>query len=72
MAYSISQLTALETALASGQLEVQYVDKKIKYQSTADMMKLRNQMVAELTASGVIAAAVTRTPSTSVAQFSRE
>ena len=72
MAYSISQLTALETALASGQLEVRYADKLIKYQTTADMMKLRNQMVAELTANGVISATPTSKPSTSVAQFSRD
>lgn len=72
MAYSISQLTALETALASGQLEVRYADKLIKYQSTEAMIKLRNQMVAELNANGLISASPTSKPSTSVAQFSRE
>lgn len=72
MAYSIAQLTALESALASGHLEVQYADKKVKYQTTADMMKLRNQMLAELTAAGLMSPPTNARPTTSVAQFSRD
>jgi hypothetical protein len=41
MSFSQAQLDALEEAIASGSLSVQYGDKKITYQSTADMLKAR-------------------------------
>jgi hypothetical protein len=57
MAYSNAQLTALENAIASGYLRVRYADRDVTYQSTADMIKLRDAMRAEL---GVAAPASSR------------
>jgi hypothetical protein len=48
MAYSNAQLTALESAISSGILRVRYADRDVTYQSTADMIKLRNEMRSEL------------------------
>jgi predicted Zn-dependent protease len=72
MAYTVDQLTALEAALASGHLEVQYADKKIKYQDTSAMMKLATQIRAELISAGVIAKPSSARNSISVASFSRD
>ena len=72
MAYTLTQLAALENALASGHLEVQYADKKVKYQDTAEMRKLRAEMRSELIATGAMAATSNTRPTTSVAQFSRD
>ena len=65
MAYSIAQLTALESALASGHLEVQYADKKVKYQTTADMIRARDLLRDQLSAQNP-------TDRTSYASFSRD
>jgi hypothetical protein len=42
MAFTQSQLDALEAAIASGTLEVRYGEKSVRYQSTADMIKARD------------------------------
>ena len=42
MAFTQAQLDALETAIASGTLEVRYGDKTVRYQSTSDMIKARD------------------------------
>jgi hypothetical protein len=42
MAFTQAQLDALEEAIASGSLSVQYGDKKITYQSQAEMLKARD------------------------------
>ncbi len=48
MAFSNSDLTALDEAIATGALEVQYTDKRVKYRSLNEMIKLRNLMKREL------------------------
>ena len=49
MAYTTAQLTALETAIASGALSVRQSDgTTVTYQSLADMRKLLTSMRAEL------------------------
>ncbi len=48
MAFTESQLTALETAIAKGVLSVQYADRRITYQSLTEMIKLRDVMRAEI------------------------
>jgi len=48
MAFTTAQLTALEAAIASGTLEVQYSDKQVKYRSLRDMIALRDLMRKEL------------------------
>ncbi|MFM7856926.1 MAG: phage head-tail joining protein [Flammeovirgaceae bacterium] len=42
MAFTQTQLDALETAIASGTLEVKTGDKSVRYQSTSDMIKARD------------------------------
>lgn len=42
MAFTQAQLDALETAIASGTLEVRYGNKTVRYQSTSDMIKARD------------------------------
>lgn len=72
MAYSIAQLNALQAAAASGHLEVQYADKKIKYQTLTEMRSLIAEMRAALIASGELSEPANNRPTTSVAQFTRE
>lgn len=48
MAFTSSDLTALDEAISSGALEVQYTDKRVRYRSLDDMIKLRNLMKREL------------------------
>ena len=49
MAFSQSQLDALEAAIATGTLEIRVGDKLIRYQTTADMIKARDLLRDELT-----------------------
>lgn len=39
MAFTAEQLTALESAAASGELSVQLGDRKVQYQSLSDLLK---------------------------------
>ncbi|MDE3017085.1 MAG: hypothetical protein KGI29_09250 [Pseudomonadota bacterium] len=48
MAFSQSQLDALEAAIATGTLEVRVGDKLIRYQTTVDMIKARDLLRDEL------------------------
>jgi hypothetical protein len=48
MAFTQSQLTALESAIAQGALTVQFNDRRITYHSLGEMIQLRNTMRAEL------------------------
>lgn len=48
MAFSNSDLASLDEAIATGALEVQYTDKRVKYRSLSEMMKLRDLMKREL------------------------
>lgn len=48
MAFTLSQLEALEKAAASGQLSVRHGDKVVTYQSLDQMQRLIDRMRAEL------------------------
>lgn len=48
MAFTSSQLSALEEAISNGVLEVQYTDKKVRYRSLNEMLSLRDTMKREL------------------------
>lgn len=51
MAWSQSDLDKLSEALAAGIQRVRYSDgREVTYQTTADMLKVRDQMKAELAA----------------------
>jgi hypothetical protein len=69
MSFTTTQLTAIETAMASGVLTVEIDGVRTTYQSLADLMKLRDRIRAELIATGAI---VDTTPRVSYAAFSRD
>jgi hypothetical protein len=48
MAYTTAQRDALQAAIASGALEVEYGDKRVKYRSLGEMQQLLSQMDAAL------------------------
>ena len=56
MAFTQTQLDALEAAIASGTLIVHYGDKMVRYQTTADMIRardlIRDQLAAASNATG--------------------
>jgi hypothetical protein len=51
MAFSQTQLDALEAAIASGTLEVRMGDKVVRYQNTADMIRARDLIRDQLVGS---------------------
>lgn len=48
MAWTQDDLTALEAAIATGALTVQYTDKKIEYRSLKDMLQIRDMIRGNL------------------------
>lgn len=70
MAFTTTQLAALEAAIASGELVVQYDGKRVEYRSVADLVKARDLVRGELRAAGVIAASTRG--STTLASYSRD
>lgn len=48
MAFSQTDLDALEEAIASGALKVKYADREVTYQATGDMLKARLVMRNQL------------------------
>jgi hypothetical protein len=48
MAFTTADLEAVERAIASGSKEVSYRDRRVTYQSLADLLTLRSQMQSEL------------------------
>jgi hypothetical protein len=56
MAFTASQLTALESAIGTGQLSISYDGKTVTYRSMGDLMKAYRFVKDELAASGLIPA----------------
>ena len=50
MAFTQSQLDALEAAIATGTLEVRIGDKMVRYQTTVDMIRARDLLRDQLNA----------------------
>ena len=48
MAFTLIQLEKLQEAIAIGALEVEYADKKVKYHSLNDMLRIMALMKQEL------------------------
>lgn len=48
MAFTQTQLTALESAIAQGVLSVQFNDRRVTYHSLDEMIRLRDTMRSEL------------------------
>lgn len=54
MAFTITDLAAVEAAIASGELSVQYADRRVQYRSIDELMRARETIANELnTASGL-------------------
>lgn len=53
MAYTLTHLQTLQTAIASGQLRVQLGDKVVQYQNLPDLLAAAEQVKAELVAQGI-------------------
>lgn len=48
MAFTQSQLDALEASLSLGSTKVKYQDREVEYRSLDEMMRLRNLMRTEM------------------------
>lgn len=57
MAFTLTQLSAIEAAIASGELQIMYDGKRIEYRNMSDLMKARDLVRGELIASGQLAGA---------------
>lgn len=69
MAFTTTQLTAIEEAIASGELSVEYDGKRVTYRSMSDLREARDLIRAALIESGELA---DTTPRRSYAAFSRD
>jgi DNA-directed RNA polymerase subunit N (RpoN/RPB10) len=48
MAFTLQQLADLDESIAEGSLEVEYEDKRVKYRSLEDMLRIRALMAEQL------------------------
>jgi hypothetical protein len=69
--FTVSQLEAIEKAIASGTLRVRYDGKEVQYQDMNSLMSARNMIRSELIANGLLHSLPVRGIST-VAEFSRD
>lgn len=70
MAFTLSDLDALDKAIKSSRRKVKYADKEVEYRSMAEVFEARAFIVAELERTGQLTSV--RKSSTSYASFSRE
>jgi len=56
MSFTLNQLEAIETAIASGELKVAYDGREVVYRSMDDLIKARNTISAALQSAGTVAA----------------
>lgn len=50
MAYTSTDLEALDQAIASGQLEVEFGDRRVKYRSMSELLEARRHVAAQIAA----------------------
>lgn len=67
--FTVTQLEAIESAIASGELTVKYDGKEVTYRSMADLRAARDLIRGELVASGAV---TDTTPRRSYAAHSRD
>lgn len=53
MSFTLEQLTAVKAAIASGELEVEFNGKRVKYRSMTELREAKDVIEAELIALGV-------------------
>jgi hypothetical protein len=71
MAFVLSDLDKLDSAIKTGRRRVKYADKEVEYRSMDEMMQARTFIVGELERTGQLASTA-RTNQTSYAAFSRD
>lgn len=54
MSFTIENLKAIESAIASGELRVAFNGRDVTYRSMADLIRARNEIKAALQESGMI------------------
>jgi len=54
MSFTLNQLEAIETAIASGELKVAYDGREVIYRSMDDLIKARNTISAALQSAGTV------------------
>lgn len=54
MSFTVEQLTAIESAIASGELKVVFDGREVTYRSVDDLLKARNTVKSALQESGVV------------------
>lgn len=72
MSFTVAQLSALENAIASGVLEVEYNGRRTRYQTMAAMLQARNLMRSTLLASGALTDTTTNRGPASLAIYCRD
>ena len=72
MAFTVEQFNAVEKALANGALEVEYAGKRVRYRSTAELLRVRNLMRSELVAAGMVSDRNSNRGPAALAIFSRD
>jgi hypothetical protein len=71
--FTLTQLNALDAAIASGQLSVNYDGKSITYRSIGELIKARDLVRSELMATGQLSASpLSNRGPASLASFSRD
>ncbi|WGS50841.1 hypothetical protein LFL96_04875 [Paraburkholderia sp. D15] len=48
MAYTAADLARIQSAIAKGELEVQYADRKVRYRSIAELREAQTEIVRAL------------------------
>lgn len=48
MAYTAADLARIQSAIAKGELEVQYADRKVRYRSIAELREAQTEIVRSL------------------------
>jgi hypothetical protein len=71
--FTVTQLEAIEKAIASGTLKVRYDGKEIQYQDLPSLMNARNMIRDELIANGALqSTGATKRGMSSLTEFSRD
>lgn len=52
MAFTTADLDALDKAIASSTLEVQYADRRVKYRSMDELLRARQHVANQIAAAG--------------------
>ncbi|MFZ3141154.1 phage head-tail joining protein [Polaromonas sp.] len=69
--FTVTQLEAIERAIASGTLKVRYDGKEVQYQTMGELINARRMIREELIADGLLASTPTR-GMTTVTEFFRD